>query len=75
MAVCAFCLASSFAMNTSAESASKIYAACSAGARGWKETTALAIAEMASDAGIYYMLLGTGAPGVAGVVCGCAATL
>ena len=75
MAVCAFCLTSSFVMNTSAESASKIYAACSAGARGWKETAAIAIAEMTTNVGIYYMLLGTGAPGIAGVACGCAATL
>jgi hypothetical protein len=75
MAVCAFCLTSSFVMNTSAESASKVYAACSTGARGWKQTVAIASAEIATNIGIYYMLLGTGAPGIAGVVCGCAATM
>lgn len=75
MAVSTLCFASSFVMNTSAESATKIYAACGAGARGWKEIAAIATAEMATSAGVYYMLLGTGAPGLAGVACGCAATM
>lgn len=75
MTVCAFSLASSLIMSTSTQSTSQIWGVISSYANGWKQTSVCIAAEVATDAGIYYMLLGTGISGPAGAVVGIAATI
>ena len=75
MAVCAFCFASAIVMNTSTKEVSHVWGVIGANARGWKEVSVCISANVATDIGIYYMLLGTGACGPAGLFVGIAATV
>ena len=74
-AVCAYCMLCAIAMNTSNHVTSEVWGVIGAYANGWKANAFCISANVATDIGIYYMLLGTGATGPAGLAVGVAATI